>query len=184
MPGHCLQAQFHDPGMGFTALEESGDYKNTVRIIDEPDYTVELDPSAPEADVKRTAKEALKIYGRIDVLVDILNPVLWKSSDIHAQYQTNVFGPIVIIQALLPSFHAQGYGHILNISSMAGFVRQSFIGAYNSSKAALDSFSETLALEVAPFGVLHTIVASALPTNVLVAAAKKASDGRVGLSGS
>jgi NAD(P)-dependent dehydrogenase (short-subunit alcohol dehydrogenase family) len=67
---------------------------------------------------------------------------------------------------------------------MAGFVRQSFIGAYNSSKAALDSFSEMLALEVAPFGVLHTIAASALPTNVLVAAAKKASDGRVGLSGS
>ncbi|KAH9954261.1 hypothetical protein BGW80DRAFT_1566795 [Lactifluus volemus] len=160
MPGHRLQAQFHDPGMGFTALEESGDYKNTVRIIDEPDYTVELDPSAPEADVKRTAKEALKIYGRIDVLVN--NAGYFKPGaveelrpkDIHAQYQMNVFGPIAIIQALLPSFHAQGYGHILNISSMAGFVRQSFIGAYNSSKAALDLFSETLALEVAPFGVV------------------------------
>jgi NAD(P)-dependent dehydrogenase (short-subunit alcohol dehydrogenase family) len=85
-----------------------------------------------------------------------------------------VFGPIAIIQALLPSFRAQGYGHILNISSMAGFVSHGFIGAYNSSKAALDSFSETLALEVAPFGVrVHTIAAGAFPTNALVAAAKK-----------
>ncbi|KAH9964323.1 hypothetical protein BGW80DRAFT_1347675, partial [Lactifluus volemus] len=68
---------------------------------------------------------------------------------------------------------------------MAGFVSQSFIGACNSSKAALDLFSEMLALEVAPFGVhVHTIAASAFPTNVLVAAAKKARDGCVGLSGS
>jgi short-subunit dehydrogenase len=61
---------------------------------------------------------------------------------------------------------------------------QSFIGACNSSKAALDSFSEMLVLEVMPFGLyVHTIVASAFPTNVLVAVAKKARDGCVGLSG-
>jgi NAD(P)-dependent dehydrogenase (short-subunit alcohol dehydrogenase family) len=88
-----------------------------------------------------------------------------------------VFGPIAIIQALLPSFRAQGYGHILNISSVAGFVSQSLIGAYNSSKAALDSFSETLALEVAPFGVrVHIIAPGVFPTNVFVAAKENNDD--------
>ncbi|KAH9956239.1 NAD-P-binding protein [Lactifluus volemus] len=133
-----------------------------------------LDPSAPEADIKHAAKEALKIYGRIDVLVNnagygqpgVVEDL--RSEDIHAQFQTNVFGPIAIIQALLPSFRAQGYGHILNISSIAGFVSWASVGAYSSSKAALDSFSETLAQEVAPFGVrVHIISPGFFPTNFL-----------------
>ena len=57
---------------------------------------------------------------------------------------------------------------------MAGFVSQSLIGAYNSSKAALDSFSETLAQEVAPFGVrVHIIAPGFFPTNAMVAAKAK-----------
>jgi NAD(P)-dependent dehydrogenase (short-subunit alcohol dehydrogenase family) len=79
-----------------------------------------------------------------------------------------VFGPIAIIQALLPSFRAQGSGHILNISSIAGFAFRASVGAYSSSKAALDAFSETLAQEVAPFGVrVHIIAPGFFLTNFL-----------------
>ncbi|KAI0257042.1 NAD-P-binding protein [Lactifluus subvellereus] len=133
-----------------------------------------LDPSAPEDDVKRAAKEALKIYGRIDVLVNnagyghpgTLEEL--RSEDIRAQYQTNVFGPIALIQALLPAFRAQRSGHILNVSSVAGFAGLASFSAYNSSKAALDAFSEVLAEEVAPFGVhVHIIAPGYFPTNFL-----------------
>ncbi|KAI0257041.1 NAD-P-binding protein [Lactifluus subvellereus] len=131
-----------------------------------------LDPSAPEDDVKRAAKEALKIYGRIDVLVNnagyghpgTLEEL--RSEDIRAQYQTNVFGPIALIQALLPAFRAQRSGHILNVSSVAGFAGMASFSAYNSSKAALDAFSEVLAEEVAPFGVrVHIIAPGYFQTN-------------------
>jgi NAD(P)-dependent dehydrogenase (short-subunit alcohol dehydrogenase family) len=93
------------------------------------------------------------------------------SEDIRAQFQTNVFGPIALIQALLPSFRARHSGHILNVSSIAGFGASPTLGTYNASKAALDAFSETLAAEVGPLGVrVHVIVPGYFPTNFLAAA--------------
>jgi len=133
-----------------------------------------LNPSAPEAEVKRAAEEALKIYGRIDVLINnagyghtgIIEEL--RSEDIRAQFQTNVFGPIALIQALLPAFRAQRSGHILNVSSIAGFAGSPTLGAYNASKAALDGFSEALAAEVAPLGVrVNLIVPGFFPTNFI-----------------
>jgi NAD(P)-dependent dehydrogenase (short-subunit alcohol dehydrogenase family) len=82
-----------------------------------------------------------------------------------------VFGPIALIQALLPSFRAQHSGHILNVSSIAGFGASPTVGAYSASKAALDAFSEALAAEVGPLGVrVHVIVPGYFPTNFLAAA--------------
>jgi len=136
-----------------------------------------LNPSDPEAEVKRAAEDALKIYGRIDVLVNnaaygqmgIIEEL--RSEDIRSQFQTNVFGQIALIQALLPAFRAQRSGHILNVSSIAGFSGSPSLGAYNASKAALDAFSETLAAEVAPLGVrVHIIVPGFFPTNFLASA--------------
>jgi NAD(P)-dependent dehydrogenase (short-subunit alcohol dehydrogenase family) len=97
-----------------------------------------------------------------------------------------VFGPIAIIQALLPSFRAQESGYILNVSSMAGFAGQGLIGAYNSSKAALDAFSETLAQEVTPFGVrVHIIAPGVFATNfpAAIKATIKANYDRQGTTG-
>jgi len=141
-----------------------------------------LNPSDPEAEVKRAAEEALKIYGRIDILVNnagygqmgIIEEL--QSEDIRAQFQTNVFGPIALIQALLPAFRAQRSGHILNVSSTSGFSGFPTLGAYSASKAALDAFSEILAAEVAPLGVrVHLIVPGFFPTN-FVASAKTLRD--------
>ena len=91
-----------------------------------------------------------------------------RSDDIHAQFQTNLFGPIAIIQALLPAFRAQRSGHILNVSSAASIAGVPSFGAYNSSKAALDAFTEALAGELAPFGVrVHVITPGYFGTNFL-----------------
>jgi NAD(P)-dependent dehydrogenase (short-subunit alcohol dehydrogenase family) len=80
---------------------------------------------------------------------------------------------------LLPAFREQRSGHILNISSVAGFAGLLSFSAYSSSKAALDAFSEVLAEEVAPFGVrVNTIALGYFPTNFLasVKAAHEAAD--------
>jgi NAD(P)-dependent dehydrogenase (short-subunit alcohol dehydrogenase family) len=72
---------------------------------------------------------------------------------------------------LLPAFRAQHSGHILNISSVAGFAGFPSLSAYSSSKAALDAFSEVLAEEVAPFGVrVHIIAPGYFPTNFFTSA--------------
>jgi NAD(P)-dependent dehydrogenase (short-subunit alcohol dehydrogenase family) len=79
-----------------------------------------------------------------------------------------VFGPIALIQALLPAFRKQRSGHILNVSSAAGLAGVPSFGAYNSSKAALDAFSEALAGELAPLGVrVHVIAPGYFGTNFL-----------------
>lgn len=93
--------------------------------------------------------------------------------DIHKQFQTNVFGPVTLIQALLPSFRAQKSGQIFNVSSIAGFDGGPVFGAYNATKAALDAFSEALAPEVAPFGIkVRIVVPGFFPTNFLIRAAE------------
>lgn len=65
-----------------------------------------------------------------------------------AQFNTNVFGQIAMIQAVLPQMLEQGFGRIINNSSMLGTLAMPYRGAYNASKFALEGFNETLRLEL------------------------------------
>jgi NAD(P)-dependent dehydrogenase (short-subunit alcohol dehydrogenase family) len=82
-------------------------------------------------------------------ITDYLN----SGADMRAQFQTHVFGAIMLIQSLLPLFRAQKSGQILNVSSAAAFDSMGGLGAYCASKAAFEGFSEALADEVRPFGI-------------------------------
>ncbi|KAF9809041.1 hypothetical protein IEO21_07614 [Rhodonia placenta] len=123
-----------------------------------------LDLGASDSDILKAGEEALKVHGYIDVLVNNagyggLSPVEELDlGEARAQFQTNVFGAIALIQALLPSFRARRTGHILNVSSVGGFVSFPSWGAYCASKSALEAFSESLSQEVAPFGIRVLIV--------------------------
>lgn len=77
-----------------------------------------------------------------------LSIIPYSDSEIKDQFQANFFGPISLMQALLPSFREREAGHILNISSIAGFAGGPGCGAYNASKAALEHFSDALSTEV------------------------------------
>jgi NAD(P)-dependent dehydrogenase (short-subunit alcohol dehydrogenase family) len=72
--------------------------------------------------------------------------------------ETTVLGLIRVTRAFLPQFRAQRAGHIINLSSIAGLVGQAGWGYYNTSKFAVEGFSEALAAEMAPLGVHVTIV--------------------------
>lgn len=67
---------------------------------------------------------------------------------IRAQFETNVFGPIELIQCVLPIMRQQGYGRIIQNSSILGVITLPFYGAYNASKFALEGFSNTLRQEL------------------------------------
>jgi NAD(P)-dependent dehydrogenase (short-subunit alcohol dehydrogenase family) len=71
---------------------------------------------------------------------------------------TNLFGTINILKAVLPQLRRQHTGHIINFSSVGGFIGIPGFGAYNASKFAVEGLSEALAAEVAPLGIKVTIV--------------------------
>lgn len=79
-------------------------------------------------------------------------------SDVRLQFETNVFGPVRLIQLVLPSMRAQGWGRIVNISSMGGRLTLPGGAFYHGSKFALEAISDVLRFEVAPFGVSVSLV--------------------------
>ena len=73
--------------------------------------------------------------------------------DYRQQFETNFFGAVALSQAVLPYMRSQGYGKIINMSSISGRFGFPGLSAYVSSKHALEGFSESLRLELKPFGV-------------------------------
>lgn len=103
--------------------------------------------------------------GPIDVLVNNAGygheGVMEESSldDMRRQFDVNVFGPVAIMKAILPHMRARRRGHIMNITSMGGFITLPGIAYYCGSKFALEGISEALGKEVKPFGIAVTAVA-------------------------
>lgn len=79
--------------------------------------------------------------------------------EIRHQFDVNVFGAVAMIKAILPSMRQRRTGHIINITSMGGFITMPGISYYCGSKFALEGISEALAKEVAGFGIKVTAVA-------------------------
>ncbi len=77
---------------------------------------------------------------------------------VKANFDTNVFGTLSVIQAALPILRAQRSGHILTVSSIGGIIGFPTGGSYTASKFAIEAMSEALAGEVAAFGIKVTIV--------------------------
>jgi len=81
------------------------------------------------------------------------------TDEMRRQFEVNVFGAVEMIQALLPFFRKRRAGHIINITSMGGFITMPGIAYYCGSKFALEGISDTLSKELAPFNIHVTAVA-------------------------
>jgi NAD(P)-dependent dehydrogenase (short-subunit alcohol dehydrogenase family) len=81
-----------------------------------------------------------------------------EDEEVRAMFETNVFGLIAMTKAVLPGMRTQGFGHIVNISSIGGLVGFPGSGYYNATKFAVEGLSEALALEVQPLGIGVTLV--------------------------
>lgn len=80
-------------------------------------------------------------------------------ADMRRQFDVNVFGAVAMTKAVLPGMRTRRRGHILNITSMGGFITMPGIAYYCGSKFALEGISEVLGKEVKPFGIHVTAVA-------------------------
>jgi len=125
--------------------------------------TLALDVTNSEQ-VKAAVAQAHAHFGRLDIVFNnagysLVGTIEEASlADIRALYETNVYGAVSVIQAALPLLRAQGSGHILGTSSTLGHVTLPVIGYYCSSKWAFEAIHESLAAEVAPFGIKVTII--------------------------
>lgn len=103
--------------------------------------------------------------GPLDVLVNNAGygheGVMEESSlaDLRRQFDVNVFGAVAVMKSVLPFMRERRRGHILNITSMGGFITMPGIAYYCGSKYALEGISEVLGKEVKPFGIHVTAVA-------------------------
>src|SRR4051812_10953700 len=124
---------------------------------------VKLDVTRPD-DAKAAVAAAVNHFGRIDVLVNNAGNFYAgffeeiTPEDFRAQVETNFFGTVNVTRAVLPVMRAQRRGLVITISSTGGIVGQAFVSAYSAAKFAVEGWMESLAPEIAPFGVRTMLV--------------------------
>jgi len=125
--------------------------------------TLQLDVTN-KAQVEEAVTRAYEHFGKLDTVVNNAGYSLVgtieeaNAEEVKAMYETNLFGALSVIQAVLPLLRQQGRGHIIGVSSNLGHVVLPVIGFYCSSKWAFEAIHESLAMEVKDFGINVTII--------------------------
>jgi NAD(P)-dependent dehydrogenase (short-subunit alcohol dehydrogenase family) len=150
--GHTVVATGRDPG------------KVAAAVGDHPDLlAIKLDVNRPE-DAQAAVEAAVGKFGRIDILVnnagnfyagffEELSP-----EQVRNQIETLLFGPMNVTRAVLPVMRKQRSGLLLTISSTAGIAGGMFCTAYAAAKFGIEGWIESLAPEIAPFGIRTMLV--------------------------
>ena len=150
--GHAVVATGRDPEKVAAAIGASEDL-----------LTVKVDVTRPE-DAQAATEQAIARFGRIDVLVnnagnfyagffEELSP-----EQVRQQIETLLFGPMNLARAVLPVMRKQRSGLLITISSMAGISGGMFCSAYAAAKFGIEGWMESLASEIAPFGIRTMLV--------------------------
>jgi NAD(P)-dependent dehydrogenase (short-subunit alcohol dehydrogenase family) len=109
--------------------------------------------------VRACIDAAVNRSGRLDVLINNAGYELAgaleevSSEEARAQFETNFFGVIRMVNAVLPFMRQQQRGHIVNVGSLSGLTAIPFMGMYSASKYALEGYTEALRQEVKPFNI-------------------------------
>ena len=126
-------------------------------------WTTHLDVT-DTAGIRRVVDAAFADLGRIDVVVNNAGYGLFGAAEelsddqIRHQIDTNLIGSIQVIRAALPHLRAQGRGRIIQLSSVGGQAAWPGGSLYHVTKWGIEAFAESVAAEVAPFGIGVTIV--------------------------
>jgi NAD(P)-dependent dehydrogenase (short-subunit alcohol dehydrogenase family) len=154
--GHTVFGSMRDTSL-------AGELEEAARSEELPIKVVQLDVT-DDASVRRAVAEVLDSTGRIDVLVNnagfgFLGPIEDANLDEAKEvFDTNFFGPLRLVKAVLPTMRKQRSGIIVNVSSMAGVIGEPYNGIYAASKHAIEAASEALHFECHPFGIRVAII--------------------------
>lgn len=134
-----------------------------------------------EGSVGNAVQFVLQQTGKIHALINnagyALAGALEETSieEARQQFDTNFFGVLRMIQAVLPTMRQQGYGRIVNISSVAGFLPLPYRGMYAASKHALEGYTEALDHEIRQFGIRALLIEPAFTKTEIESHGKAAS---------
>ena len=132
-------------------------------LVGDRSIAVPLDVTSKEQ-IDAAVAAAVEAYGGIDVLVNNAGYGYMSAveegddAEVRALFDTNYFGVVDTLKAVLPLMRAQGSGHIVNISSMTGLVANPPNAYYSSTKFALEALTEALTKEVGPLGIKVTAI--------------------------
>lgn len=138
-----------------TVLDSLGNRPNLLAV--KLDVTI-------ESDAVQVARIASEKFGRVDVLLNnagfgLLGAVEEASAEeVRNVFDTNVFGLLHVTRAVLPGMRERRSGHIINISSVGGYVTRAGWGIYSATKFAVEALIEALYQELAPLGIHATVV--------------------------
>ena len=160
--GHCVAHGLHKRGYQVIATARSE--TDVARLRQEGLTALKLDLNDSDS-IKDAVKKTLEIgkghlfalfnngaYGQSGAVEDLSRDVL------RAQFETNLFGTLELTNLLLPTMRAQGYGRIIQNSSVLGFAALPFRGAYIASKYALEGLTDTLRMELAGSGIFVALI--------------------------
>jgi NAD(P)-dependent dehydrogenase (short-subunit alcohol dehydrogenase family) len=153
-------------GCGWRAVVTARDRSRVADLAGgAEDRGLALDLDVTDAgQIAAAVKAAEERFGHIDVLVNNAGYGYQSSIEegedaaIRAQFEANVFGLFAMTRAVLPGMRARRRGHVINITSVAGFIGFPGSGYYAASKHAVEGFSDALAAEGAPVGIKVTCV--------------------------
>lgn len=109
--------------------------------------------------IQKAVAAIIAAEGRLDVLINnagvgITGPIEeTPDEEIHNAFQTNLYGPIAVMKAVLPQMRTQKSGHIINVTSIAGYMGLPYRGIYSATKGALELVTEAMRMEVKMFGI-------------------------------
>jgi short-subunit dehydrogenase len=150
------------------ANELSGRGHRVIATARDPDTLGDLDVAerlALDVTSRDSVERAVAAAGDIDVLINNAGVTIWSSVESPPEeetqriFETNVFGMLRMIRAVVPGMRERGSGDIVQISSAVARRSTALLGHYAATKAAFDAYSEALRLELAPFGIKVCIVA-------------------------
>ena len=152
--GHLVVGTLRDENARKNFESEKPGYAKGI-VLDVTDFDA-IDPAVDE--IERT-------IGPISVLVNNAGygheGVIEESplTELRRQFEVNVFGAVAVMKAVLPFMRERRAGHIINVTSMGGYITMPGIGYYCGSKFALEGISETLSKEVSGFGIRVSAIA-------------------------
>ncbi|KAH0452694.1 hypothetical protein IEQ34_019993 [Dendrobium chrysotoxum] len=169
--GYALAREFASNGCLVTATARS---LSSMRSLegDQRFFLLELDVLSDEC-IRKAVEGALARFGRIDIVVNnagihnVAPLAEVPMSTVEHVMSTNLYGPLKLIKAVVPHMISRRKGKIVNVGSVAALAPGPWAGAYTSSKAALHALTDTLRLELRPFGIrVITVVPGAIRSNI------------------
>ncbi len=161
--GLAAALHFYEAGWNVIATMRNPEKRKTLLHEKGLPDLVHLDVVQPES-IHTAVEYAVNKYQKIDVLVNnagyaVYGPFESSTPDqIRKQFETNVFGLMEMTRAILPHFRAMGGGVIVNVASMGGRIGFPLYSIYNSTKWAVEGYSEALQYELSPLNIRVKVI--------------------------